>query len=245
MADSGHRHWLLSPKLDAATLENALSLALDVLDGHEDARVILADLVEEAGNARAAELARSGADDDASRLAVVLGVLPSRAVLVLGADFLEHILVREPNEFAGKTPYLLGLQRLRAWCRRELELFPTWQVILLETSTQGDVRTQSGHSRSRKGWDLGDAMQHLAEGIRAVLAEYGKAPVGCKAWFDKIGLADIPVTLAAESVRQQLASRGRREEFHEESELEWQVTHLCEFLTGTRDSLSGSGTPWT
>lgn len=227
--------------LDAVLLENALSLALDVLEGHEDARKILADLVEESGNLRAAELARSPEDDDATRLSIVLGILPSRAVLVLGADFVDHILSREPDEFSGRHPYIYALKRLRAWCYREIEFFPTWQVILFESSTQRDVR-HAGFQRSSGNtrWNLGTALKHLAEGIRAVLAEYGKAPTGDDAWFDKIGLADVHVRQAAEAARLQAASPSAREKtFTMATELDWQVERTRQFLIQTCDLLTG------
>jgi len=241
MADFANRHWLLSPQLDVATLENVLSLSLDVMEGFADARAILADLVEEGGNPRAAELARSEDDDDATRLAVVLGALPSRAVLVLGADFLEHILTREDDVYLGRQPYLFALKRLRSWCHRDSDVFPTSQVILFETSTQADVRHGGAWRSSRNTrWDFGKALIKLADGIRVVVAEYGRAPAGDEAWFDQIGLADVHVVEAAELARTQLAPQASRDKFNRETELAWQVSHLAEFLAVTRDAVTGS-----
>lgn len=225
------RHWLTSPMTDVAALQNTLTLCLATLDGDFESRMILADLLEESGRSRAAELARIEQDDDEVRTDVVLGALPGRAVLVLGSDFVERILLRAPNDYRGKGAYLYGLDKVRLWCRREIEQFPTSPVILFDDASQSDVRT--GIRANDRNWPLGKAFAALARAIRCVLAEHDKAPTGDPVWFDQVGDADLHIITAAREAREQPGP----EEFTAADEQQRQLNRTREFLVEVLTSI--------
>lgn len=234
------RHWLAASTADAAELHNILTLCLDTVDGDTEARAILADLLEESGRTRAADLARSDTNMEATQLSVILGALPGRAVLVLGADFLERVLVRTPHEYGARMAYMYALKKVCRWCYGESAQFPTSPVILFESVSQQELRrggfTTDGH-RPDNNWPLGRAFAHLANGIRCVLAEHEKAPVGDPVWFDQIGAADLHLTAAAKEASEQPASGELRERFNPSGEQLWQLEHTRKFLVDIQNSL--------
>lgn len=236
------RQWLTGSAGDAEELHNILTLCLDTLEGDIDARAILADLLEESGRGRAAKLARAEEDDNDAQLAIILGALPGRGVLLLGADFLERILVRDPEEFRGKGSCLYALNRVRSWCRREVKQFPTSPVILFEENvSQRELRLGSGYRRETRNteWRLARAFRHFACGIRSVIAEHEVAPVGERVWFDQIGEADTHVLAAAREAREQASTGLRNEEFSPSRELAWQLKRTSEFLIRVGEALRG------
>jgi len=72
--------------------DDRLHFALDVLNGEPDAHRIVADLLEEQGEAGLADWARGRKNNGRKRLEFAISLLPADAAVRLGCDFVEHVL---------------------------------------------------------------------------------------------------------------------------------------------------------
>ncbi len=231
--------WLTAANTNTSTLRHIVNLSLDTLDGDTDARMILADLLEEVGRERPAELARCEKPTGSQLLAIMLGALPGRVTVFLGVEFIEHILTRVPGDFGYRDgPYLFALGKVKAWCRDQQAQPPTSPVVLFDShDPERDLRSKRVSAQS-----LGMAFKNLARGIRCVLAEVQLAPVGMAVWFDQIGEADVHIVESAEAARQQKHRPDRLEvaglkEIKPREELTWQLTRTRELLAEIDETL--------
>lgn len=106
---------------------NRLVFALNVLEGEEDAHLILADMLEEAGEHALAEFARAQKGSRHKRLDFVLAILPHRVTLGIVCQFLVHSLLiinehepldhMEPSSRGSMIPLVTAINSIRDWAR--------------------------------------------------------------------------------------------------------------------------------
>lgn len=104
---------------------NRLVFALNVLEGEEGAHLILADMLEEAGEHALAEFSRAQKGSRHKRLDFVLAILPHRVTLGVVCEFLVHSLSfidghdspdhLEPNSRGSMIPLVKAINGIGDW----------------------------------------------------------------------------------------------------------------------------------
>jgi hypothetical protein len=93
--------------------DERLHFALDVLNGEPDAHRIVADLLEEQGEAGLADWARGRKNNGRKRLEFAISLLPVDAAVRLGCDFVEHALDRQRRSFRSVPQIIHAVAAIR------------------------------------------------------------------------------------------------------------------------------------
>lgn len=154
--------------------EERCFLALSILEGEREAHRILADLLEEEGDAGLASWARSRKGTNfRKRFEISLGVLPARLNVSLAADFVSHTLAWLARMYPDQDTWSGDVQMIASWARGEASvdsLKPACsrlpEILFGEIIERGLI---DGVWPTSQQWHLGQAMTALAQAAHSAL----------------------------------------------------------------------------
>ena len=160
--------------------EERCFLALSILDGELEAHKILADLLEEEGDAGLANWARSRKGrNHRKRFEISIGVLPAKVNVALAAEFVLHVMQWLERPYPDLPAFAAHAEVVRKWAQgdtREAFLVAACQELasarfypMTGERPLGEEHVIYGASPSDSDWQLGIAMSSLARAAQTAL----------------------------------------------------------------------------
>lgn len=150
-------------------------LALSLLDGEIESRQILADLLEEEGDAGLATWARGRKGNLRKQFEIALGVLPARVTVRIACEFAEHVMSQLTRHYPYGEPWREDIRLLLQWSIGESdETKIGGAATRLDGAdcfdlTQGEGFSVAGMPAGPQ-WHLGRALTALANAAQNGLA---------------------------------------------------------------------------
>lgn len=160
--------------------EERCFLALSILDGELEAHRILADLLEEEGDAGLANWARSRKGrNHRKRFEISIGVLPAKVNVALAAEFVLHVIQWLERPYPELRSIVANVEVVLKWARGEMRdafLVAACQELSSASFVQvsgdrmfGEENIFYGELPGETDWQLGLALSSLAQAAQTAL----------------------------------------------------------------------------
>ena len=213
-------------------------LASSVLKGERDAHLILADMLDEAGDVANAQFARGEKKIDRKRFDLTLGLLPPPAVLFLSSEFAENIMfVSESTQTqATLTDYLFKIRELASTLQA-----PNVDPIAVDSA---ETIVDALPFLSDRSVSMGDVVEYFVPDLSQLFLCINRVAVGTLRLYNNGRHHEYSCTTEVGAASKQAASlcrsivktacwrmQGFRRRW--DTEMTWQIERLQKFIEQT------------